>query len=95
MEKYWLALGFTAQTLFASRFFVQWIASERVGRSVIPLSFWFLSLAGGALLLTYAIWRKDPVFIVGQSCGVFIYCRNLTLLYKERAKGKQTNLPPD
>ena len=95
MEKYWLALGFTAQALFASRFFVQWIVSERMGRSVIPISFWFLSLAGGALLLTYAIWRKDPVFIVGQSCGVFIYSRNLTLLYKERAKNRQTNSTPD
>ena len=95
MEKYWLALGFIAQALFASRFFVQWIVSERVGRSVIPLSFWFLSLAGGALLLTYAIWRRDPVFIVGQTVGVFIYCRNLTLLYKERKKDKQANLPPD
>ena len=86
MEKFWLALGFAAQALFASRFLVQWIASEREGRSVIPFAFWFLSLAGGALLLTYAIWRKDPVFIVGQSCGVFVYTRNLTLLYRERSK---------
>ena len=96
MDKYWLALGFAAQAMFFSRFLVQWIASEREGRSVVPVAFWFLSLAGGALLLTYAIWRKDPVFIVGQSCGVFIYTRNLSLIYKERLKeekGSSLNEP--
>ena len=84
METFWLALGFCAQALFASRFIVQWVASEREGRSIIPVSFWFLSLGGGALLLTYAIYRKDPVFILGQSSGVFIYSRNLYLIHRER-----------
>ena len=88
MEKFWLVLGFTAQALFASRFLVQWIASERVGRSIIPNAFWFLSLAGGLLLLTYAIYRKDPVFILGQATGAFIYSRNLILIYREQARAK-------
>ncbi len=88
MEKFWLALGFAAQALFASRFIVQWIASERVGRSIVPNAFWFLSLAGGLLLLTYAIYRKDPVFILGQATGAFIYTRNLILIYREQAKAK-------
>jgi lipid-A-disaccharide synthase-like uncharacterized protein len=89
MEKFWLALGFAAQALFASRFLVQWIASERVGRSIIPNAFWFLSLAGGLLLLTYAIYRKDPVFILGQATGAFIYTRNLVLIYREQARAKE------
>jgi lipid-A-disaccharide synthase-like uncharacterized protein len=88
MEKFWLVLGFAAQALFASRFLVQWIASERVGRSIIPNAFWFLSLAGGLLLLTYAIYRKDPVFILGQATGAFIYTRNLILIYREQARAK-------
>lgn len=88
METFWLALGFAAQALFASRFLVQWIASERVGRSIIPNAFWFLSLAGGLLLLTYAIYREDPVFILGQATGAFIYTRNLVLIYREQARAK-------
>ena len=79
-----LILGFTAQILFSARFLVQWIASERAKKSVVPLSFWFLSLAGGGLLLLYAIGRKDPVFILGQSVGVFIYSRNLYFIFKEK-----------
>jgi lipid-A-disaccharide synthase-like uncharacterized protein len=89
MEKIWLAIGFGAQLLFSARFLVQWIASERVGRSVVPLAFWYFSLAGGGLLLLYAIYRKDPVFIVGQASGLLIYARNLYLIYRERLqKGK-------
>ncbi|GLI36022.1 lipid-A-disaccharide synthase N-terminal domain-containing protein [Desulforhabdus amnigena] len=84
MEKGLLALGFIAQGLFSARFLVQWIASERVGKSVVPLSFWFLSVAGGGLLLVYAILRRDPVFIVGQAGGLLIYIRNVCLIYKER-----------
>ena len=84
MDKFWLTLGFLAQALFAARFVVQWIASERAKKSVVPLAFWFLSLAGGGLLLMYAIWRKDPVFILGQSTGFLIYSRNLYLIYRER-----------
>ncbi len=84
-ETFWLALGFVAQALFSARFLVQWIASERVGRSVIPLAFWFFSMGGGALLLAYAIYRLDPVFIVGQAAGLVVYSRNLLLIFRERA----------
>ena len=83
-----LVLGFTAQILFSARFLVQWIASERAKKSVVPISFWFLSLAGGGLLLIYAIGRKDPVFILGQSVGVIIYSRNLYFIYKEKLQLK-------
>lgn len=76
----WLVLGFAAQLLFASRFLVQWVASERVGRSVVPHAFWYLSCCGGVLLLAYAIHRRDPVFILGQGAGLFIYARNLALI---------------
>ena len=81
---WWLVLGFGAQALFSARFLVQWIASERAGRSVMPLLFWYLSLSGSSLLLTYAIHRMDPVFIVGQGTGVAIYLRNLHLIYRAR-----------
>jgi lipid-A-disaccharide synthase-like uncharacterized protein len=81
-----LALGFLAQGLFSARFLVQWVASERAGRSVVPLSFWYFSVAGGGLLLMYAIFRKDPVFIAGQAAGLIIYLRNLFLIHKERAQ---------
>jgi lipid-A-disaccharide synthase-like uncharacterized protein len=80
----WIALGFIAQFLFTMRFLVQWIASERAGRSVMPIAFWFFSLGGGALLLLYAIHREDPVFIAGQALGLAIYVRNLMLISKER-----------
>lgn len=86
-EKVWLTIGFAAQAIFAARFLVQWIASERRGRSVIPLAFWILSLAGGLMLLTYAVWRRDPVFILGQTTGVFIYSRNLVLIRREKRQG--------
>jgi len=84
INKMWLGLGFLAQAIFASRFIVQWIASERVGKSIVPVSFWFISLVGGLLLLSYAVHRRDPVFIIGQATGVFIYSRNLVLIYKEK-----------
>lgn len=80
----WLAVGFLGQAVFASRFLVQWITSERQKRSVIPHAFWYLSIAGGATLLIYAIYRGDPVFIVGQVGGLFIYSRNLRLIARER-----------
>lgn len=85
MDKTWLIIGFIAQGLFFMRFFIQWIASEKKKESVIPIQFWYLSLAGGVMLLGYSIWRKDPVFILGQSMGALIYIRNLTLIYKKRA----------
>jgi len=73
----WLGIGFTGQALFFMRFFVQWIASERERRSVIPRAFWYFSLAGGLVLLAYAIRRADPIFIIGQATGILIYGRNL------------------
>lgn len=80
----WLIIGFVGQALFASRFLVQWLASERAKRSVVPTAFWYLSLAGSGVLLAYAIHRADPVFIVGQSTGLFIYLRNLHLIRNGR-----------
>ena len=82
----WLGIGLAGQTLFSMRFLVQWLASERAHRSVIPRQFWYLSLAGGLTLLAYAIHRQDPVFILGQSMGAFIYSRNLWLISTERTK---------
>jgi lipid-A-disaccharide synthase-like uncharacterized protein len=81
---WWLILGFTAQLMFTMRFLVQWIASERAGRSVMPVAFWFFSLVGGILLLIYALYRKDAVFIAGQAFGVFVYLRNLHFVMRER-----------
>jgi lipid-A-disaccharide synthase-like uncharacterized protein len=81
---WWVILGFVAQGMFTIRFIVQWIASERAGRSVIPLAFWLFSIAGGLLLLVYALYRKDPVFIAGQAFGIFVYLRNLYFVLHER-----------
>ena len=81
---WWVILGLIAQGLFTMRFLVQWIASERAGRSVIPIAFWWFSIAGGLLLLVYALYRKDAVFILGQAFGVFIYLRNLYFVLHER-----------
>ena len=90
MNKIWLGIGFFAQLMFSARFLVQWLASERAGKSIVPLLFWYLSIAGSALLLAYAIHRKDPVFILGQSVGIFIYSRNLYLIRREkRAAAKE------
>ncbi|MBU0507948.1 lipid-A-disaccharide synthase N-terminal domain-containing protein [bacterium] len=86
-----MIIGFLAQGLFASRFFVQWIASERKGRSVVPVQFWFLSLGGGLLLLFYAIHRHDPVFILGQGGGLVIYGRNLMLIYRKPRRSTSEN----
>ena len=83
---WWLALGFLAQALFTARFLVQWIASERAGKSVIPIAFWFFSIGGGALLLVYALYRRDPVFIAGQAFGVFVYARNLYFELRDRRR---------
>ena len=80
---WWVLLGFAAQGLFTMRFLVQWIASERAKRSVIPLAFWYFSIGGGLLLLIYALYRKDPVFIAGQAFGVFVYLRNLYFVLRD------------
>jgi lipid-A-disaccharide synthase-like uncharacterized protein len=81
---WWVALGFLAQLLFTARFLVQWIESERQNRMVIPLAFWFFSIGGGLLLLVYALYRRDPVFIAGQAFGVFVYARNLYFELRDR-----------
>ncbi len=84
IEPIWLAIGFAGQALFSARFIVQWIMSERVGKSVIPLAFWIFSIAGGLTLLAYAIHRADPVIIAGQAGGLVVYARNLWLIRRER-----------
>ena len=83
-ETQWLVIGLIGQTCFFMRFIVQWIYSERQKRSVIPIAFWYFSLGGAAIILTYAIHRQDPVFILGQSGGFLIYTRNLVLLGREK-----------
>ncbi|MGE0061461.1 MAG: lipid-A-disaccharide synthase N-terminal domain-containing protein [Xanthobacteraceae bacterium] len=80
---WWVLLGFVAQAFFTARFAVQWLASERAGKSVIPLAFWWLSIGGGLLLFVYALYRKDPVFIAGQGFGVFVYARNLYFVMRD------------
>ncbi|NOT13321.1 MAG: lipid A biosynthesis protein [Methylococcaceae bacterium] len=80
----WLAIGFIGQGLFSARFIVQWLKSEREKKSVFPIAFWYFSIAGGATLLAYAIHKEDPVFIVGQLTGLFIYFRNLYFVIYER-----------
>ena len=78
----WVVLGFVAQFFFTMRFVVQWLATEKARRSVIPTAFWFFSIGGGVLLLVYALYRRDPVFIAGQAFGLFVYVRNLYFVLK-------------
>ena len=83
--RFWVLFGFGAQALFTARFLVQWIASEKRGKSHVPLAFWYLSLVGAAMLLAYAaLWKHDPVIALGQTTGGFIYIRNLMLLRREK-----------
>ena len=79
-ELVWILIGFLAQVLFGGRFILQWLRSEKAGESVIPIAFWWLSLFGGALMFAYAIYRWDPVFMMGQGLGLFVYVRNLMLI---------------
>ncbi len=81
---FWLTVGFLGQGFFTARFLVQWLASERKRESIVPVAFWWLSLLGGVALLSYAIFRRDPVIITGQAMGLFVYVRNLMLLSKAR-----------
>jgi len=83
-EDWWLLLGFGGQVVFMGRFVIQWLASERHRRSVIPVSFWYLSIAGALVLFAYALHRRDPVFVAGQGVGVAIYLRNLQLIRRAR-----------
>jgi lipid-A-disaccharide synthase-like uncharacterized protein len=82
-----ILVGYAAQGLFSMRFVVQWIASERAGRSVVPTTFWVFSIGGGLMLLGYAIYRRDPVFIIGQAFGVFVYLRNLQFVLRGGGQG--------
>jgi lipid-A-disaccharide synthase-like uncharacterized protein len=81
-EQVWLAIGLLGQALFSARFLVQWIASERRRESVVPREFWYFSVGGGLTLLAYAVYRRDPVFILGQGAGLFVYARNLYFIHK-------------
>lgn len=85
-ELIWLAVGFTAQFMFTMRFLVQWISSERAKQSIVPEAFWYFSFMGGFMLLIYAIYRMDPVFIVGQATGLFIYSRNIYFIWREKRR---------
>ena len=85
-ETVWLVIGFGGQGLFFARWIVQWFRSERKRESTIPISFWYLSLVGGLITLAYAIYRKDPVFIMGQALGALVYLRNLVLIYRNRSE---------
>jgi lipid-A-disaccharide synthase-like uncharacterized protein len=85
----WLAFGLAGQALFMMRFIVQWIHSERHQKSVIPVSFWYLSLLGGLSVLAYGIHRADPVIIMGQLPGTIVYTRNLMLIRRERHRAAQ------
>jgi lipid-A-disaccharide synthase-like uncharacterized protein len=93
-EAIWLGVGFVGQGLFSMRFAIQWIYSERAKKSVIPLAFWYFSVLGGGTLLAYALYRKDPVFIIGQGTGLFIYLRNLWLIRRERSLSRGA-MPPE
>ncbi|MBC7576236.1 lipid-A-disaccharide synthase N-terminal domain-containing protein [Tardiphaga sp.] len=87
---FWLAFGLIAQLLFTARFLVQWISSERAGTSVVPMSFWFFSIAGGMMTLVYGIAKREPVIIIGQAAATFVYIRNIMLIVKNHAKGSKT-----
>jgi lipid-A-disaccharide synthase-like uncharacterized protein len=92
-EIVWLSIGFFGQGLFFMRWVVQWLASERTAESHVPIAFWYMSLTGGLITLAYAIYRKDPVFIAGQSVGAFVYLRNLMLIHRTHSRTRPT--PPD
>jgi lipid-A-disaccharide synthase-like uncharacterized protein len=87
--EWWVLLGYVAQIMFTMRFVVQWIASERAGKMVMPIAFWFFSIGGGLLLLAYALYKRDPVFILGQGFGVFVYLRNLYFELRDRRRTTQ------
>jgi len=87
---FWLAFGMAAQLVFGARFLVQWIYSERAGRSVVPMAFWFFSVGGGLMTLVYGIVKREPVIILGQALPTVIYVRNIMSILKSRADGSQT-----
>ena len=85
-ETIWIIIGFIGQSLFFMRFFVQWLASEKAGARIIPHAFWYFSIGGGLAWFAYALYRQDPVFILGQSTGLLIYVRNLYLIRRKDAE---------
>jgi lipid-A-disaccharide synthase-like uncharacterized protein len=89
-----LAFGFAGQALFSARFLIQWIASERSRKSVVPVLFWYFSLGGGLTLFLYALYREDPVFMIGQGFGLIVYIRNLRLIRHEKRAAARL-APPD
>ena len=89
-ELIWLTVGFGAQAMFSMRFIIQWIASEKARASIVPETFWYFSFLGGAMLFVYALYRADPVFILGQGMGLFIYSRNIYFIWMN----KRSALPP-
>ena len=93
-ELVWLAVGLVAQLMFSMRFIVQWVASERAKQSIVPEMFWYFSVVGGAMLFAYAIYRVDPVFMLGQGAGLFIYARNIQFILrgKREASGEVTQM---
>lgn len=93
-ETLWLGVGFLGQAMFSMRFLIQWFQSERHRRSIIPVAFWYFSILGGVTLLSYAIYREDPVFILGQGAGLVIYARNLYFIWRER-QTEPDNAPAD
>lgn len=94
-EIVWLLIGFTAQLMFSMRFIVQWLASERARQSIVPETFWYFSCAGGAMLLAYAIYRLDPVFILGQATGLLIYARNIQLIWASKRRAIADTSPAE
>jgi lipid-A-disaccharide synthase-like uncharacterized protein len=86
-EHLWLGFGLLGQAFFSARFLVQWIASERRKQSVVPVQFWYFSVGGGLMLLAYAVYRRDPVFILGQGAGLFVYARNLYFIRRAPVAG--------
>ncbi len=91
----WVVIGFVGQFFFSMRFLIQWLASEKVRKSIIPTAFWYFSLIGGMTLLAYALHKQDPVFILGQGLGVFIYLRNIYFLVKEKKSAEQIPNPKE
>ncbi len=92
-ETVWIAIGFLGQGLFFGRWLVQWIVSERKAESQMPIAFWYLSLVGGLITLAYAIYRRDPVFIAGQSMGALVYVRNLMLIHRQGPVQASESMP--
>lgn len=91
-ELWWLAVGLGGQAMFSARWIVQWLASERMRRSIVPETFWYLSLVGGLMVLAYGLWKREPVIILGQF-GVFIYARNIYFLLKSKRDAATPHAP--